>query len=78
LHHAAVTVGRGSDNDLVLDHPQVSRHHARLEPAEPGWVVIDLGSTNGTWRNGTAVADAPLELHDEIAFGGVRYVVVSR
>lgn len=46
-------IGRSADNDIVLDSPSVSRHHAVLNyenDAQP--VISDLGSTNGTFING--------------------------
>jgi len=46
-----VTIGREAGNDLVLEDPQVSRHHARLTLGAGGYVIEDLGSTNGTFIN---------------------------
>lgn len=46
-------VGRGRNADLVLNDPQVSRLHARLELRDGNVHVEDLGSLNGTGRNGT-------------------------
>ncbi len=43
-----MTIGRAPGNDLVLDHPSVSRQHARLEFDGTDYRVVDLGSTNGT------------------------------
>ena len=45
----ALTVGRAPDNDLVLDHPTVSRHHARLTLEQGKLYIEDLGSSNGTY-----------------------------
>jgi hypothetical protein len=44
-----VRVGRGVDNDLVLDNQRVSRYHAHLRWMGSNWLVYDLDSTNGTW-----------------------------
>jgi pSer/pThr/pTyr-binding forkhead associated (FHA) protein len=44
-----ITMGRASDNSLVLDDDYVSSRHARLYPYQGDWVVEDLGSTNGTY-----------------------------
>jgi serine/threonine protein kinase len=44
-----LTIGRSNDNDIVLDHTDISRHHARLEQTPHGWQILDLGSTNGTY-----------------------------
>jgi pSer/pThr/pTyr-binding forkhead associated (FHA) protein len=47
----SITIGRTSDNDIVLDDNMVSRHHARLELQANTYVLTDLGSANGTWVN---------------------------
>ncbi len=48
-----VTIGRDPGNDLTLDHPQISRYHARLELQQDGSLrITDLNSTNGTFVNG--------------------------
>ena len=49
LGQAPVTIGRAPDNTLVIDDDYVSSHHARVYLANGGWVVEDLGSTNGTF-----------------------------
>jgi hypothetical protein len=77
LVSSPVRVGRADDNDLVLADPEVSRHHARLEPDGPGWRAIDLGSTNGTWVNGVRLNAATIDAGDEVAFGSIRYTVAA-
>jgi len=52
---ATVVVGRDASADIVIDTPNVSRQHARIEVTEEGYRVTDLGSTNGTWLNGERV-----------------------
>lgn len=52
-----LTVGRAQDNDIVLDDPQVSRHHARVMRRGDEIIVEDLGSTNGTLVNGRRIVD---------------------
>ena len=44
-----VRVGRGPDNDLVVEDRLVSAEHARIVSSADGFVIEDLGSTNGTW-----------------------------
>jgi len=44
-----ITLGRASDNTIVLDDDYASNYHARLRPYEGRWLVEDLGSTNGTY-----------------------------
>jgi hypothetical protein len=75
LASGALSVGRSHDNDLVLPDPEVSRHHARLEPDGTHWRAIDLGSRNGTWINGVRQSTATISSGDEVAFGEVRYTV---
>ena len=59
LNSAPVTVGRGGQNDLVLDGDEfASARHARIELRGDGVWVQDLDSTNGTYVNGARVAGA--------------------
>jgi pSer/pThr/pTyr-binding forkhead associated (FHA) protein len=54
LDAKALTVGRGAPNDIRLDDDEfASSHHARIEPRRDGVWVEDVGSTNGTYVNGT-------------------------
>jgi pSer/pThr/pTyr-binding forkhead associated (FHA) protein len=62
-------MGRETDNDLVLLDPKVSRHHARLEPREGSWVVVDLNSRNGTRLNGLRIVRAGLVAGDFVYVG---------
>lgn len=60
----ARTIGRDAKNDIVITHPTVSRHHARIEPTPDGsYVLVDFNSRNGTRVNGRAVSSSEL-LHD--------------
>lgn len=72
-----LAVGRGLDNDIVLEDASVSRHHAELTREGSRLEVRDLGSTNGTWVNAARVVAATIHAGDELAFGTVR-VEVSR
>jgi pSer/pThr/pTyr-binding forkhead associated (FHA) protein len=59
LNSAPVTVGRGGQNDLVLEGDDfASSRHARIEVRGDGVWVQDLESTNGTYVNGSRVAGA--------------------
>ena len=59
LNSAPVTVGRGGQNDLVLDGDEfASARHVRIEVRGDGVWVQDLDSTNGTFVNGARVAGA--------------------
>ena len=70
---ASLIVGRDPTADIVLDTPNVSRLHARLERAEGGIRVEDLGSTNGTWVNGNRIKGPQLvKPGDDLRFGPQR------
>jgi streptogramin lyase len=56
-------IGRDRGLDVTLDDPAVSARHARLTPAEDGATLEDLGSTNGTFVNGSRIA-GPTVVHD--------------
>ncbi len=64
------TIGRSSKCDVVLDDPNISREHAELRPRGGSWVLIDLGSTNGSSVNGQRT-DGPtvVKRGDEIELG---------
>jgi Tol biopolymer transport system component len=74
----SITIGRTSDNDIVLDDNMVSRHHARLDLQADTYVLTDLGSANGTWVNGRRIsAPVSLQANDSIRFGKVSVFVFS-
>ncbi|MCS7030303.1 MAG: FHA domain-containing protein [Gloeomargarita sp. SKYG116] len=50
-----LAIGRDPSNDLVIQHPTVSRFHARVERQDGSFVITDLGSTNGTYVNGKPI-----------------------
>lgn len=64
---ARITIGRATskaDWEICLQDPSVSRPHARLELIDGAWVLIDLGSANGTFVNGTQVTEKGRALRD--------------
>src|SRR5215210_8555585 len=69
--------GRLATLEIVLDDSSVSRRHAEIRPGAAGWRIKDLGSTNGTFVNGTKLgaADFPLKPHDIVRCGNVTLVV---
>jgi len=65
-----ITVGRLPDNELVLPGLTVSRRHARFIHRAGRVVVVDLGSTNGTWLNGRRLQGAEvLDAEDLLVIG---------
>lgn len=65
-----VTVGRLPECDIAVGDPNVSRRHAEIRRQGNGFVVVDLGSTNGTKVNGAGVRQRPLADGDQITVGG--------
>lgn len=69
LGEAIVTIGRAPQCTLQLADPNASRQHAEIRPSGNGWVLVDLGSTNGSRVNGVRITSHELAEGDEIAFG---------
>ncbi len=61
-----VRFGRSPGCEVVLEAAGVSREHAELVRGPDGWRLRDLGSSNGTCVNGTAVQDAPVRAGDVV------------
>lgn len=72
LRGDGATVGRTEGNDLVLNHPSVSRRHARFECRDNRWWVIDLNSTNGVKVNGNLVPEKQIGHGDTVLIGSVQ------
>lgn len=64
-----ISIGRTSDNDIVLDNRGVSRRHARIELSGVEPELIDLDSLNGTFVNGEKVNRRYLHDNDTISIG---------
>jgi len=62
LESDTTTIGRSSDQDLILPEPFVSRRHAVIHRLEGGYEVVDQGSSHGTYLNGQRTDKAVL--HD--------------
>jgi hypothetical protein len=76
---ARFTIGREADCDMTLGDDTVSRWHASLERVASGWVLADLGSTNGTRLNGWRVTGpVPVRPGDMVSFGGTTYLLSDR
>lgn len=64
-------VGRAPPSELLIDHPSISRSHARLEPEDRGWRLVDLDSKNGSFIDGTPAGGRSLPRNAWLRFGDV-------
>ena len=72
LGTAGLKIGRGDANDVVVAKGKVSREHARVDLANGGCLITDLGTRNGTFVNGERVRgeSRPLVDGDTVEIGG--------
>ena len=76
-----IVIGRGSECNLRLSAPQVSRRHCFLRVGRDGISITDLDSSNGTWVNGARISPGTRkELTDgaQISLGPVRFLLHVR
>lgn len=70
LDRDTLILGRDPRSDVVIDHPEVSRRHARIARQDNVWLIEDLNSTNGTFINGIEVSGSQaLTAGDVIGLG---------
>lgn len=72
------TLGRSRSCEIRLAADTVSARHAEVRPLPGGrrWLLVDLGSTNGTWFLGRRVGRTLVEAGDTVAFGDVPVVLL--
>lgn len=76
LQTETVTLGRSPTMTVPLADVYVSDEHAQVAPDEEGWIVRDLGSTNGTYLNGAKVTQpTPIAAGDQLRLGKTRIEV---
>ncbi len=72
----SLRIGRSNDCQLILDDDYVSTRHARIVRGDNGYLVEDLGSTNGTYLNDARVTTAtPFGLSDTLRIGRTTMIV---
>lgn len=78
IQSKVMRIGRRPDNDIVVSDLGVSKQHAELRLSPTGrYQIIDLGSHNGTYVNGTRVNQAELSENDIIAIGHATFRLVG-
>lgn len=78
LGGALISIGRASDNDVIVDDPEVSRHHCQLKLQHGAYSFADLGSRNGSWINGQQVSEVALGPGDTIQIGSTEILFEVR
>ena len=73
LSEAVTTLGRSSENSVVVDEEGVSRQHAEIRRDGGGYSVVDLDSLNGTYVNDVRIGEGPHRLRnwDRVDLGGM-------
>ena len=74
LARAVTRIGRGSDTDLRIDDPGISRNHAELRRSGGDVMVVDLGSTNGVVVDGQPVGEQRLKDGARVQLGSTTMI----
>ncbi|MGQ0716335.1 MAG: glycogen accumulation regulator GarA [Pseudonocardiales bacterium] len=77
LDRSTTSAGRHPDSDIFLDDVTVSRRHAEFRREGGEFVVVDVGSLNGTYVNREPVDTAVLANGDEVQIGKFRLVFLT-
>jgi len=77
ISQPVLNLGRGRDNQIILDDPTISRHHAQIRLRFGRYTLFDLGSAGGTIVNGENVREVVLRSGDIIAIGGKTLIYVE-
>lgn len=78
LPEEKTTVGRISENTLQIEDASVSSRHAEILFENNTWFIRDLGSTNGTFLNGSKIDNAVLNHGDELRIGSIVTLYTSQ
>ncbi|RLB33239.1 MAG: hypothetical protein DRH12_18640, partial [Deltaproteobacteria bacterium] len=71
------TLGRSKDNDVVIADNTVSRHHAEIRRSNEGYMIVDLGSYNGTKINNKLIQVSPLMDNDLVQIGLAKIIFLD-
>ena len=62
-------IGRAQDNNVVINHPMISAHHAVITKSGEKYVIEDLNSTNGVYINGRRIHKDSFTISDRVTLG---------
>jgi pSer/pThr/pTyr-binding forkhead associated (FHA) protein len=73
------TIGRGNNNNIIIQDPFMSSNHASIIKEENGFFLKDIGSTNGTYINNHKIIHSCVKLKngDKIQFGKLTFLFVD-
>jgi ABC transport system ATP-binding/permease protein len=73
-----IRFGRDTDNEICIPDPKVSRCHAQIELVGEGFMITDMGSTNGTFVNDKPIDQSTqLRVGDSISIGPARFLILE-
>lgn len=75
LDKPIVTIGRGAENDIVLDDELASRLHVKIDGREDHVVIRDARSRNGTFVHGVKVSEASLRVGESFSVAGTDFAI---
>ncbi|MDE1894789.1 MAG: FHA domain-containing protein [Pseudomonadota bacterium] len=78
LHPGRMTIGRGADNDIVINDPSVSASHGWLIIQPGHYLIMNTLSTNGTYVNDQRIHEATLKHGDHIRLGQAELLFLTR
>jgi len=74
LEKSITSIGRSSENTLVIDDPRISRRHVEIRVIREQFVLFDLNSSGGTYVNGQRISQGMLYPGDLISLAGINLV----
>ncbi len=77
LDRTPVRIGRSDENDLLIDHPSISRKHCSLSLENDAWKVLDVESRNGIRVNGEPYAAIGVRSGDTVELGHLKFAFVG-
>jgi len=74
LKLSVINIGRRLENQIAIDDPRVSRHHAQLRVVDGRYILFDLNSSGGTYINGMRITKSIIYPGDVISLAGFTMV----